>query len=297
VKNYFGRFGLIGLVLLFSNPSMGQFPALSPYLQFVHFNFERVIEANGTVPVYGPQYKTFIKLDAGHVHSGDSSFFAQITGRHGSTNCNAAVDSCQRHRGYLIQYLRGHKLEAIPDTSRYVGVLMKSPIWTSFWYRYQGLVLRTRPGGNDWESPGTWATDTADLNLDPVTIVRDSAGYIHWEHVPTVDSSSTLYQLKLANDPTGAGQIRPGEWAHIQCYLDNDSANGFAMVWVTNPRGTFLHSTAYVHGRNGTLAKFHGGLYASPAVDSGRVWNDALQIEHVPDTSYAIHYLLDRVYR
>ena len=125
-----------------------------------------------------------------------------------------------------------------------------------------------------------------------MTIVRDSAGYIAWEHVPTVDSSTTIYQMNRFNDPTGVGRIRPGEWAKIQCYLDNDSITGYAAVWVTNPRGTFLHSTAHVHKRNGQLAQFHAGLYASSAVSSGSVWNDDLLIVHVPDISYAIHYYL-----
>lgn len=299
----------ICLLLFVILATTAQFPSLTPYVPFQYFGFESRIEANGIVVVYGPAYKTSLRLDWDKVHNGDSSVVGFVLGQHGPYNCNdtgfytippdTTHFTCERHRAYTIQRFRGHKVEPTADTTRYTGVLLKTPFLTTFWYRYQNLVLHSHPGapagktGNDWESPATWVTDTADNNLDPVTIVRDSAGYIAWEHVPTVDSSTTLYQLNRFNDPTGVARIRPGEWAQLICYLDNDSANGYAAVWVRNPRGTFLHSTARVHGRNGTLAQFHAGLYASSAVTSGSVWNDDLFIMHVPDTNYVKHYYID----
>lgn len=290
MKKLFAFIGLIGIAL-----SMAQFPALSPYQPVQRFGFESVLEANGVAVVYGPQYKTSIRLDASRIHNGDSSVVAFINGPHGPVNCNTPLDStCERHRAYTIQRFYGHKVELATDSSRYTGVRLKSPIWAEFWFRYAKMSLRTRVGGNDWFSPATWCDDTTDNCDSPVTITMDSAGYIHWEHVPTFDSATTLYQVSLVNDPTGRAQIRPKEWAKIQTFLDNDSANGYAAVWVTNPRGTFLHSTAQVHGHNGTLAQFHAGLYASPAVDSCDLWNDDLFITHVPDTNYAMHYYLSR---
>lgn len=282
--------------------SWAQFPPLSPFYPFQFFGFESVMEANGVAVTYGPLYKASIRLDADHVHNGDSSVVHFVTGAHGPLNCNATGSytvpgdtthyTCQRHRAYTIQRFRGHKVEVATDSSKYTGVVLQSPMWVQFWYRYQGLVLRTRTGGNDWFSPATWCDDTTDNCDEPVTITMDSAGYIHWEHTPTFDSAQTIVQLTLANDPTGVAQIKPKEWALIQCYLDNDSASGFAAAWVTTSRGTFLHSTARVRDRNGTLAQFHGGLYASPAVSAGTIWNDDLFIQHVPDLNYAIHRFL-----
>jgi hypothetical protein len=300
MKTFKNAFGLFGILCWAASVSMAQFPALSPYLQFQHFDFESHFEANGVIVVYGPLYKTALRLDAENVFSGDSSVVGFVLGAHGPYNCNDTGSytvppdtthyTCQRHRAYTVQRFRGHKVEVNADTSKLTGVLLRGPIWTSFAYRYKNLVLHTHTDGhgNDWESPATWCSDTTDNCIDPVTIVRDSAGYLHWEHVPTVDSALNIYEINLASDPTGRAQIKPGEWVKIQCYLDNDSANGFAAVWVTNPRGTFLHATAHVHNRNGTLAQFHAGLYASSAVTGGGVWNDHLIIAHVLSLAYAI---------
>ncbi len=277
------------LLILASLATAQSFPQMSPWVPFQNFDFESHFEANGIVVTYGSQFKTFINLDAGRVHSGDSSVRADISGPHNTVNCNYFSPDCERHRAYTVQRFRGHKVEPNADSTRYTGVRLKSPVWTDFWYRVSNLPLYCHhapidTGSCDWESPATWLDDSTDNGADALTIVRDSAGYIHWEHVPTVDSSATTYQASLANDPTGAKQIHSGRWYHIQTYTDLDSLNGYGIVWVNGK----VHSRANIHGRNGTLAQFHAGLYASSAVATGTVWNDGLFLMHVPDTNYAI---------
>lgn len=276
-------------ILILVATAMAQFPPLSPYHQFLYYGFESRLEGNGHVVTYGPTYKTSIALDASRMHGGDSSVVGSIYGANGSTNCSIAADSCQRHRSYLIQRFRGKHVSREADTSLTTGVRLAGPIWTDFWYRTT-VPLRGAPY-YDWESPATWVDDSTDANLIPVTIGRDSAGYIHWEHVPEFDSSVTDYQLTQANDPNPSkNQIKLGEWVHIQTYMDMDSTSGYGVAWVDG----VVHSRARIRGRISSLAQFHAGLYASPAVATGSVWNDDLFLQHVPDTNYAIHYLLDR---
>lgn len=280
----------IALLVFIASVAWSQFPALSPYAPFLYYGFESRLEANGHALAYGwVPWKTSISLDGVIVKRGDSSVVHHVLAAHGPTNCNDLADTlCQRHRSYLIQRFRGHKVESATDSSKYTGVRLKSPIWTDFWYRYSNFTLRGAPY-YDWESPATWLDDSSDggggLRGGPVTLARDSAGYILFEHVPTFDSASRTYHASLSNDPAGLLQARPDKWHHIQVYMDLDSANGYGICWV-NGR---VHSRANIRGMNGTLAQFHAGLYASPAVSRGSIWNDDLFLMHVPDTNYAIH--------
>jgi hypothetical protein len=282
---------LIGILLLLVSAAAAQFPPLSPWQPFQYFGFESRIEANGIVVVYGTaMWKASIKLDASHIHNGDSSVVSFVTGPWGPTNCSDPLDSaCQRHRAYTIQAFYGHKVSATADTNTITGVPLKCPCWTDFWYRYSNMTLRGAPYF-DWESPATWAEDSTGAFLGtrggPVTLARDSAGYISFEHVPTFDSAAHTYQISLANDPNpGKNQIRSGKWAHIQVYMDTDSANGLGIVWVNGVE----HSRSRIRGMHGTLTHFHGGLYCSPAVATGTISNDQLFLQHVPDLNYAIH--------
>ena len=272
----------------------GQWKQVTPFTPFQYFGFEHVSEANGVVVVFGPTYHTSIRLDGDTTnngagkHNGDSSIVAFVTDSIGPVNCDIPGDSnCQRHRAYTIQRFRGHKVEAFPDSTRYSGVLLKGPFFTQFWYKYSNLVLTCHhlpidTGGCDWESPATWTPDTTDGGANVVTLVRDSAGYIHFEHTPTVDSSVTTYQLDRFGDPTVANRAAPGVWHLIQVYQDWDNANGYGIVWVDG----VVHSRAKIHGRGGYLAQFHGGLYCSSAVKHGTVWNDNLLLIPAPDTNY-----------
>lgn len=162
-------------------------------------------------------------------------------------NCN--------HRGYpTIQ------LNKLPSGG------FKTPVLIEF-YVYLDMSL---PSTTDWFSFATYSADPTDLWRRVVLINIDSKNYVYLMHVPLHNQGQHTYQ----NTTLGFPQR---QWTKLTTCLDFSPAGGMAKVWMD---GTLI-STANVSGGCGVLEQAHFGLYASPSLSSGTVFNDDLRIEEV----------------
>lgn len=162
-------------------------------------------------------------------------------------NCN--------HRGYpTIQ------LNKLPSGG------FKTPVLIEF-YVYLDMNF---PSHSDWFSFATYSADPSDQWRRVVLINMDSKNYAYLMHVPFHNQSQHSYQ----NTTLGFPQR---QWTKLTTCLDFSPTGGMAKVWMD---GTLI-STATVSGGCGVLEQAHFGLYASPTLSSGKVYNDDLRIEEV----------------
>ncbi|WP_232373668.1 polysaccharide lyase [Leptospira chreensis] len=162
-------------------------------------------------------------------------------------NCN--------HRGYpTIQ------LNKLPSGG------FKTPVLIEF-YVYLDISL---PGTADWFSFATYSADPSDLWRRVVLINIDSKNYAYLMHVPLHNQSQHNYQNTALSFPQR-------QWTKLTTCLDFSPTGGMAKDWMD---GTLI-STANVSGGCGVLEQAHFGLYASPTLSSGIVFNDDLRIEEV----------------
>lgn len=162
-------------------------------------------------------------------------------------NCN--------HRGYPTIQL--HKL---PSGG------FKTPVLVQL-YTYLDMNLAS----NDWFSFMTLSADRSDAWKRVVLVNTDSSGSAYLMHVPNHNEKILTYQNASLNYPQR-------QWVKLEVCLDLDPSHGFARV---RQNGTLL-STAEVKGGCGVLEQAHFGLYASPGLSSGSVFNDSLRIEEIP---------------
>ncbi|XDD43425.1 polysaccharide lyase [Leptospira sp. WS60.C2] len=162
-------------------------------------------------------------------------------------NCN--------HRGYpTIQ------LNKLPSGG------FKTPVLIEF-YVYLDMDLVTN---QDWFSFATYSADPSDAWRKVVLVNMDAKGYVYLMHVPIHNQNQYSYQVTNLSFPRR-------QWKKLSTCLDLSPQGGFAKVWVD---GTLV-STANVSGGCGVLEQAHFGLYASPSLSSGSVYNDDLRIEEV----------------
>ncbi|TGL45262.1 polysaccharide lyase [Leptospira perdikensis] len=162
-------------------------------------------------------------------------------------NCN--------HRGYpTIQ------LNKLPSGG------FKTPALIEF-YVYLDINLSSN---SDWFSFATYSADPSDLWRRVVLINIDSKNYAYLMHVPVHNQNIYTYQNVALSFPQR-------QWTKLTTCLDFSPAGGIAKVWMD---GTLI-STANVSGGCGVLEQAHFGLYASPTLSAGTVYNDDLRIEEV----------------
>ncbi|MCW7489163.1 polysaccharide lyase [Leptospira meyeri] len=162
-------------------------------------------------------------------------------------NCN--------HRGYpTIQ------LNKLPSGG------FKTPVLVEF-YAFLDMNL---PNGLDWFSFATFSADPSDQWRRVVLVNIDPKNYAYLMHVPNHNQSQHTFQNTNTSFPQR-------QWTKITTCLDFSPSGGMAKVWMD---GTLI-STASVSGGCGVLEQAHFGLYASPTVGSGTIYNDDLRIEEV----------------
>ncbi|WP_233440925.1 heparin lyase I family protein [Leptospira biflexa] len=142
----------------------------------------------------------------------------------------------------------------------------KTPVLIEF-HVYLDMELTT---SQDWFSFATFSADASDAWRRVVLVNIDSKDYVYLMHVPSHNQNIHTYQVTNLPFPRR-------QWKKITTCLDFSPQGGFAKVWVDST----LVSTANVLGGCGVLEQAHFGLYASPSLSAGTVYNDDLRIEEV----------------
>ncbi len=203
------------------------------------------------------------QLSASVVRTGSSAHQAQILAR-GPTcpvwqNCN--------HRGYPTIQL--HKTAA----GGHSGMLL-----IEFYVYMTGFTINN----NDWVSFATFSSDASDAWTRVVLVnlghLNNSASvFTTLMHVPLMEQSGWTYQT---TNPVDAFPMNA--WNKISVCLNLSPTNGSAKVW---QNGTLV-SSAPVQGACGILQQAHFGLYASPTLSAGTMYNDDLTIQEVSACPY-----------
>lgn len=213
-------------------------------------------EAVGDYLLYDSTGSVSQALSSAQVHTGSFSHLGQVTAANAADNENNSV-----HRAYgIIQF-----------DQMSIGVF-RTPILATVWVWLDmpALVVRS-PNIDDWFSFATLScgTDTAWTGLFAVNL--NPQGYVYLNHVPTVGLSNWTYQASAAN---GGPTWPMRQWVKLEIYYYGHSVSGFVRVFQDGVRV----SEAPITGGNGTLARVHFGMYSSPAVASGLVYNDDISI-------------------
>ena len=195
------------------------------------------------------------------VHSGSSAHHAWIYAK--GPDC-PSWENCN-HRAYPTIQL--HK----DPSAGYHGT-----IFIEFW-----VYSTIQVSDGQWISLATFSADPSDhwsrtvlLNVGKINHSQDS--YLHLMHVPNQGENTWIYQTNSEKNPL---PFPNNQWVKISTCLNLDPLNGFAKVWQDDT----LVSTARVAGGCGVLEQAHFGLYASPSLSSGSLYNDDLTIKEVAE--------------
>jgi hypothetical protein len=141
----------------------------------------------------------------------------------------------------------------------------KTPVTIEF-----SVYLDMSFSSSDWFSFATYSADASDDWKRVVLMNTDSKNKTYLMHVPLHNQSNLTYQNTTISFPQK-------QWVKLKTCLNLDPNNGEAKVW----QDDVLISTAKVSGGCGVLEQAHFGLYASPTLSHGTVYNDDLTIQEV----------------
>lgn len=225
-------------------------------------SFESISEFNNYY-IVPPNYQNAAsqELSSSQVHSGSSAHHAWIYAKGPDCpfweNCN--------HRAYPTIQL--HK----DATAGYHGI-----IFIEFW-----VYSTIQVSDGQWISLATFSADSSDrwsrtvlVNVGKINQSQDS--YLHLKHVPNQGENSWIYQTSAEQNPL---PFPNNQWVKVSTCLNLDPVNGSAKVWQDDT----LVSSARVSGGCGVLEQAHYGLYASPSISSGSIYNDDLTIKEVAE--------------
>ncbi len=247
---------LIGIFLLSCNKELRSFNEENIEKREFNSSFESVDDFSGFYLT--PQaYKntTYHELSNSIVHSGEYAHKAWITGANPpSTNVTN-----NNHRGYpTVQFQK---------TSD--GVF-KSPCYITLWvWLDMDLQEHISGGEDDWFSFATFTGDTSDNWKRSVLVNLDPNGFVHLMHTTGQNKKDYIFQTTNTTFPQK-------EWVELKMYIDF-SNNGYIKVWQNGE----LVSHANVKNVKNQLSQAHFGLYCSPQLESGTVYNDDLTIIEV----------------
>ncbi len=193
---------------------------------------------------------------------GRKSHWGQVDSASGPTNDDTSYHA---HRAY--PYIRIYQLPG--------GALGRRTL-TSMWVRIENLNLQDRAGTDDWFSFATLSSDTAWNPLVGVNLNTTSKVLLY--HVP-------VHGQGPGTCPGGNCSVTfsQNQWVRLDMYMDTDPTVGKAKVW---QNGTLVQY-ADITGHKSKMAFAHFGMYASPMVAAGRVYNDKLRIQEVGDSTEA----------
>ena len=197
---------------------------------------------------------TFHELSDSIVHSGKYSHKAWIDGAN-----PPSITENNNHRGYPTIQL-----------NKTLGGSFKSPCYITFWvWLDMDLKGSTTGEEDDWFSFATFTDDESD-NWDRTILINLSHdGYVHLQNVPKQNEQEHEFQTSSITFPQK-------EWVELKIYLDL-SNEGYAKVWQNGQ----LVSHAKIGNITNKLSQVHFGLYCSPQLMNGTVYNDDLIIKEV----------------
>ncbi len=195
---------------------------------------------------------TFHELTDSIVHSGVYSHRAWIKG------ANEASTNNSNHRGYpTVQF------QKTPKGS------FKTPCYVSLWV-WLDMELNVNPTGeDDWFSFATFTDDETDNWARTVLVNLSADGFVHLQHTTNQGEQNSVFQTSTLTFPQR-------EWVELKIFLDF-SDNGYAKVWQNGE----LVSYAKIGNITNKLSQAHFGLYCSPQLSTGEVFNDDLEIIEV----------------
>jgi len=261
---------LLGLISCGTNPPVDLIQAD----RIFESSFESINDFDGFYIVPQGDWDSWHELSSEKVRDGSLSHKAWITAARAADNDGLEY---RPHRAYPTIQL--HKTAE--------GSFV-TPCLISF-YAYLDMELEDKPAGkiDDWFSFATLSPDPSDYWIRTVLVNIAPDGYLRLVHVPDQGEQEYLYQAGADSDAGGALLYTYRDWVRIDIYLDLSRDAGYAKVW----QNGVLVSHARVEGGDGLLAQAHFGLYASAAVASGTVYNDALSIREVAGEDEALSLL------
>jgi len=196
------------------------------------------------------------KLSKKRKHSGRYAHKAWVNGANKVTNNNS------NHRGYpTIQF------------QKTAQGIYKTPCYISCWVWLDMKLKKKQKEEDDWFSFATFTDDISD-NWDRTVLVNLSAdGFVHLQHTTNQGKQTAIFQTSEITFPQK-------KWVKLKIYLDfslDFSENGYAKVWQDDK----LVSHAEIGNITNQLAQAHFGLYCSPQLTKGVVFNDDLFITEV----------------
>jgi len=195
---------------------------------------------------------TFHELSKSNVHSGTYAHKAWING------ANPISTGNNNHRGYpTVQF---------QNTTE--GVF-QTPCYISLWVWLDMELKNNKNSEDDWFSLATFTDDESDNWSRTVLVNLSADGFVHLQHTTDQGEQTSIFQTNKITFPQK-------EWVELKIYLDFRD-NGYAKVWQNGE----LVSHSKIGNITNKLSQAHFGLYCSPQLSTGVVFNDDLLIKEV----------------
>ncbi len=218
-------------------------------------SFESIADFDGFYITPQKHLKTtFHELTDSNVHSGIYSHRAWIKG----SNPVSTSTNNNNHRGYpTVQF------QKMPKGS------FKTPCYVSLWVWLDMELNKNTTGEDDWFSFATFTDDETDDWDRTVLVNLNADGFVHLQHTTNQGEQTSIFQTSDITFPQR-------EWVELKIFLDFGD-NGYAKVWQNGK----LVSHAKIRNITNKLSQAHFGLYCSPQLSTGEVFNDDLKIIEV----------------
>jgi hypothetical protein len=219
-------------------------------------SFETVEDFSGFyITPQGHMGTTSQELSDSVVHNGTFSHKAWIDG----ANPPSTPSTNNNHRGYPTIQLQN----TLQGT-------FKTPCYITLWVWLDIELQKSTTGGeDDWFSFATFTNDESDNWNRTVLVNLNPNGFIHLQHTANQGQQTNIFQTTNLTFPQK-------EWVELKMYLDFRD-DGYAKVWQNGS----LVSHANIGNITNKLSQAHFGLYCSPQLITGTVYNDDLVINEV----------------
>ncbi len=197
---------------------------------------------------------SFHELTEVNVHSGRYAHRGWITG----SNSGSTAIVNNNHRAYPTVQLKN-----LSEGS------FKTPCYISLWVWLDMELHKNEAGEDDWFSFATFTDDESDDWKRTILVNLNADGIVHLQHTTAQGENATIFQTSDIVFPQK-------KWVELKIYLDFGE-DAYAKVWQDGK----LVSYAAIGNISNKLSQAHFGLYCSPRVSAGEVFNDDLEIKEV----------------
>jgi len=194
------------------------------------------------------------ELSKDNVYSGVYAHKAWING----ANSASTTSTNNNHRGYPTIQLQNSTQ----------GVF-STPCYITLWVWLDMELNKNTTTEDDWFSFATFTDDESDNWSRTVLVNLSADGFVHLQHTTNQGEQTSIFQTTEITYPQK-------QWVELKMFLDFGT-NGYAKVWQDGQ----LVSHAEIGNITNQLSQAHFGLYCSPQIASGTVYNDNLTIREV----------------